>query len=114
VYGTQGELSNLDTALLISKGLIMKREGNCVANAVLLAVVLNLVLPLVLTPLATPEEIQPPTGASDLSLKGQFMHMMVHHGQVPLMSSVIVALVAGLAVFLGYRLNPMGHIQKVW
>jgi hypothetical protein len=91
----------------------MKREGNCVANAMVVAVALNLVLPLLLTPMATPEEIQPPTGASSLSLKGQFMHMMVHHGQVPFMSSVIMALVTGLAVFIGYRLNPTGPIQKV-
>ena len=68
-------------------------------RAVGIAVVLNLVLPMILTPMATPEEISPPNGAASLSLKGQFMHMMVHHNQVMLSSSVIIALIVGLSVF---------------
>ena len=68
-------------------------------RAVGIAVVLNLVLPMIFTPMATPEEISPPNGASSLSLKGQFMHMMVHHNQVMLSSSVIIALITGLSVF---------------
>ena len=55
---------------------------------------------------ATQEEIKPPKGASQLSVKGQFMHMMVHHGQVPFMSSVIVAIIVGLSFYLGYLLKP--------
>ena len=81
-------------------------DYNCIINAVLMGVLLNLGLPLVLKPLATPEEVKPPKGAASLSLKGQFMHMMVHHGQVPFMSSVIIAIIVGLSVYLGYLLNP--------
>ena len=84
----------------------MRDETKCIANAVIMGIVLNLVLPLLLTPFATKEEINPPSGASALSYKGQFMHMLVHHKQVPLMSSIIVALIVALAVYLGYKLKP--------
>ena len=73
-------------------------------NCVVYAVVLNLVLPMVLAPLATEEEIKPENGAASLSLKGQFMHMMVHHNQVQLSSSAIVGLIVLLACMLGHKL----------
>ena len=85
----------------------MKSESYCVANAVLIAVLLNLVLPMLLKPLATEDEIKHPNGASELSYKGQFMHMMVHHNQVPLMSSVIIAIIVGLSVYLGNNYKVM-------
>ena len=78
-------------------------ESNCIQNAVFYSVVLNLVLPFILKPFATPEEIKPSNGPKSLSLKGQFMHGMVHHSQVPLMSSLIVGLIVGLSVYLGYK-----------
>ena len=87
-------------------------DYNCIINAVLMGVLLNLGLPLVLVPFATPEEVKPPNGPSNLSLKGQFMHMMVHHNQVPVMSSVIIAIIVGLAVYLGYVLDPMKYVTK--
>jgi len=68
--------------------------------AVVIGVVINLVLPFVLKPLATQDEISPPNGASQLSLKGQGMHMFVHHAQVPFSSSVIVAIIVFLSVLL--------------
>ena len=83
----------------------MGDETNCIVNAMIVGVILNLVLPLLLTPFATKEEVNPPQGAATLSYKGQFMHMLVHHNQVPLMSSFIVALIVGLAVYLGYKLK---------
>ena len=86
-------------------------DSDCIINAVLMGVLLNLGLPLVLKPLATPEEVRPKDAAS-LSFKGQFMHMMVHHNQVPLVSSVIIAIIVGLAVYLGYVLDPMKYITK--
>tara|TARA_B100001094_G_scaffold286426_1_gene301225 strand:- start:99 stop:365 length:267 start_codon:yes stop_codon:yes gene_type:complete len=83
------------------------KKMNCVWNAVIIGIVLNLLLPLILDPFATSDEKKPPKGANNLSLKGQFMHMMVHHGQVPFMSSVIVAIIVFLSVSLGYWVNPM-------
>ncbi len=80
-------------------------ECRCIISAMVISVILNLVLPAILVNFATSEEIRPPSGAAGLSLKGQFMHMMVHHGQVPFMSSFIVALIVGLSVYLGYFLK---------
>tara|TARA_B100000900_G_C20599022_1_gene724719 strand:+ start:800 stop:1078 length:279 start_codon:yes stop_codon:yes gene_type:complete len=91
----------------------MGSEMYCILNAVLIGIVLNIVLPLVLAPFATPEEKVPPKGAAALSPKGQFMHMLVHHGQVPLMSSAIIALIVGLSVYLGYCLKPCERLMKL-
>ena len=68
---------------------------------VLVGVALNIILPMLLRPFATKEEAMPENGAASLSYKGQFMHMMVHHNQVPFMSSVIIAIIVGLSVYLG-------------
>lgn len=65
------------------------------------SVVLNLVLPIIFTPFASSEEIKPINGAENLSYKGQFMHMLVHHGQVPFTSSIIIAIVVGISFILG-------------
>ena len=72
---------------------------------VLVAIVLNIVLPLVATPFATPEQIKPPNGAGALPLFDQVMHMLVHHGQVPVTSSLIVALIVGLSVCIASKLK---------
>jgi hypothetical protein len=71
-----------------------------ILKSAVVGIVLNLVLPLILKPVATEEEITPPNGAAQLSLKSQFMHMMNHHNQVPLMSSLIIALIVGLSVYI--------------
>tara|TARA_B100001287_G_C22657408_1_gene518524 strand:+ start:878 stop:1126 length:249 start_codon:yes stop_codon:yes gene_type:complete len=70
-----------------------------ILKACVVGIILNLVLPFILKPFATPQEIKPPNGAASLSYKGQFMHMMVHHNQVPFMSSLIISLILGLSVF---------------
>ena len=69
----------------------------------LIAVALNVVLSYALSPFATKEEIKPPNGASELSFKSQIMHMLVHHAQVPITSSIIIVLIVGLSITLGYR-----------
>ena len=91
----------------------MDHEFKCILNAILIGIVLNIVLPLVVAPFATPEEVKPPKGAASLSPKGQFMHMLVHHGQVPVMSSAIIALIVGLSVYLGYLVKPIDRLQKL-
>ena len=68
-------------------------------NCVLWSVILNVVLSMLATHVATPEEVTPPNGAANLSLKGQIMHMLVHHNQVLVTSSLIVAIVVGLSVY---------------
>ena len=82
----------------------MKRDSKIILYAVLVAVVLNIVLPLVLKPIATEEEHKPSNGAASLSLKGQFMHMMVHHNQVILTSSAIVGLIVAISVAVALKL----------
>ena len=91
----------------------MDHELNCILNAMLVAVLLNLVLPFAVAPFATEEENMPPNGAASLSPKGQFMHMLVHHKQVPVVSSLIVALITGLAVYLGYLFKPCERLMKI-
>ena len=76
---------------------------NYLINPIIFGIILNLVLPLILKPFATPEEVRPTNGAASLSLKGQFMHMMIHHNQVPFMSSVIIAIIVGLSVYLSHQ-----------
>ena len=80
----------------------MDKGYKCVVNAVIYAVSLNLILPMVAKPFATKDEIKPPNGAANLSFKSQVMHMLVHHSQVPIASSVIVALIVALSITLGY------------
>ena len=81
----------------------MKSGYSCVINTVIYAVIINLVLPMVVKPFAIPEEIKPPNGADKLSFKSQLMHMLVHHAQVPLTSSLIIVLIVFLSMVLGYR-----------
>ena len=68
-------------------------------NCVLWSVILNVVVSMLATHVATPEEVTPPNGSANLSLKGQIMHMFVHHNQVLVTSSLIVAIVVGLSVY---------------
>jgi len=91
----------------------MDHELNCILNAVLFAVVLNTALPMLLSPYATSEEKSPSKGAGSLDMKGQFMHMMVHHNMTPVSSGLIVALITGLAIYLGYVLKPIEKLQKL-
>ena len=70
-----------------------------ILKAVLIAVALNIVLPLLLSKVATKDQIKPPNGAHNLPFLGQLMHMFVHHAQVPLSSSAIVAVIVGLSVY---------------
>lgn len=70
----------------------------CVGYSVLFAVLLNLLLPALAVHVATPDEVSPPAGVNALTYKEQVMHMLVHHHQVPVSSSLVVALVVALSV----------------
>ena len=76
-------------------------EGNKILlYSIAVSIVINLVLPQILLPFATPDEIKPPNGAALLSFKQQLMHMFVHHAQVPITSSIIVAIIVLLSVLI--------------
>ena len=78
---------------------------NNLIKPIMVGIAINLALPKIVTPLATPEEIKPPTGAKDLNMKQQLVHMLVHHGQVPISSSIIVATIVGLSVYLAGKIK---------
>ena len=63
-----------------------------------ISVVLNVMFSYMIAPLATPDQIKPPNGASELPFLSQIIHMLVHHKQVPITSSMIVFLVTLIAV----------------
>lgn len=71
-----------------------------VFNSVNVAMLLNLVLPFIVKPFATETQIKPPNGAGKLSFYDQIIHMLVHHAQVPLTSSLIIGIIVGLSVFI--------------
>ena len=75
----------------------------CIINSIIFGVILNILLPLILKRFALREEIRPASPVNKLSYKSQFMHMMVHHNQVPFMSSIIVGLIVGLSVWFSYQ-----------
>ena len=81
---------------------MVQKESKCALNAALFGVVLNLVLPMIVAPFATEEEKMPKNGVASLSMKGQIMHMLVHHQQVPVTSSLIIFAIVFLSVQLGY------------
>ena len=61
-------------------------------------VVVSLLVPLISPP--TAKQIKPPDGAASLAAFDQFMHMIVHHKQVLLMSSFIVFILVTLTVIV--------------
>lgn len=73
-------------------------------KAAVVGVVLNVVLSYALSPFATKEEVKPPNGAGNLSFKSQIIHMLVHHKQVMLSSSLIVALLVGISCWIACRI----------
>tara|TARA_B100000900_G_C20292923_1_gene598907 strand:- start:116 stop:361 length:246 start_codon:yes stop_codon:yes gene_type:complete len=73
-------------------------------KAAVIGVVLNIVFSYALSPFATEDEIKPPNGAENLSFKSQIMHMLYHHKQVILTSSIIVAVVVGISCWLACRM----------
>jgi len=80
----------------------MKSICNNVICATIIAVLINLIVPQIVKPFATQKQIKPPPphGASKLNFKDQLVHMLVHHSQVPLSSSVIVAIIVVVSVSL--------------
>ena len=83
----------------------MNKTSKLLLGSAVIAVVINLVLPFCLKPFATEEQIKPPNGAENLGFVDQLMHMFVHHAQVPLSSSIIIAVIVSLSVILGQMLK---------
>tara|TARA_Y100001970_G_C14203663_1_gene842613 strand:+ start:63 stop:323 length:261 start_codon:yes stop_codon:yes gene_type:complete len=80
--------------------------------SVVIAIFINIVLPQSVMPFASNDEITPPNGAENLSFKEQLIHMLVHHGQVPISSSIIVAIIVILSIILGKKFCKLIKINK--
>jgi hypothetical protein len=78
-------------------------EIKCAVYSALVAVLLNLLLPHLAKGYATKEEVKPKNGADKLSFKGQLMHMLVHHAQVPLSSSALIFVISVLSILISYK-----------
>lgn len=78
----------------------MDHEFKCIVNASIFAIVLNLVLPILADFL--------PVNKSN-----EYFKMLSHHKMTPISSSVIVAVITGLAVYLGYLVKPVERLQKL-
>ena len=79
---------------------MLNKFNNILTISVAFGILINLVVPFILKPFATKEQIKPPNGAGKLPFIDQLMHMFVHHAQVPLTSSIIIAVIVGLSVYL--------------
>lgn len=77
--------------------------NNLIICSVVIAIFINVLLPKLVMPFATPDEIKPPDGAGNLSFKEQIMHMLVHHAQVPVTSSLIIAVIVFLSIEIGMK-----------
>jgi Mn2+/Fe2+ NRAMP family transporter len=75
----------------------MNHEYKCILNAMIFAVALNLILPVLV-------------GYLPLDKSNEYMKMLAHHKMTPVSSSVIVAVITGLAVYLGYLFKPVEKI----
>ena len=73
----------------------------------IVGVLLNIILALSLAPFATKSEIKPPNGASKLGFKSQIVHMLVHHGQVLVTSSMIIFAIVALSIEISSALDRM-------
>ena len=73
--------------------------NNLFVKTICFAVLINLVLPNLIMPYATDIQIKPPLGAASLNFFDQIIHMLVHHAQVPITSSMIIALIVGLSLY---------------
>ena len=79
---------------------MLDKFNNILTISIAFGILINLVVPFILRPFATKEQIKPPNGADKLPFIDQLMHMFVHHAQVPVTSSIIIAVIVGLSVYL--------------
>ena len=86
-----------------------------ILNSILIGVLINLILPLILKRFATTREIRSRGSTDRFTYKGQFMSMMVNHNKIPFISSIVVAIIIGISIFLGDLLKPTENIiSRIW
>ena len=67
---------------------------------VIVAVALNLVLPMIAKHFASAHTVTAPDGIKKLSLWDQMVNMLVHHSEVPVSSSIIIAVVVAASLMI--------------
>ena len=72
-------------------------------NPIVISILINILLPLLIKPFANKIQISPPNGAASLKFFDQVMHMFVHHAQVPIASSLIVAIIVAASIHLNKK-----------
>lgn len=71
-----------------------------ITGPIIIAVVINLVLPQIVKQVATDTQKDPPAGAASLNYFDQLVHMFVHHAEVPITSSIIIAVIVLASILL--------------
>jgi hypothetical protein len=89
-----------------------KHQYICAVFAAIVSIILNLLLPNLVKKIASKEEISQENGVYSLSFTQQLMHMLVHHAQVPLTSSILVSVITFLSVLFGYKLKCFLKIKN--
>ena len=84
----------------MEKNKNLSQKNKAMVCSVVFAVIINLVLPFCVRPFATKNQIMPPKGAASLPFFDQLIHMFVHHAQVPVSSSIIIAVIVGLSLVI--------------
>jgi len=74
-------------------------------NAACVGVILNVLLSAIAMPYATKVQITPPNGAANLPFFSQIMHMLVHHKQVILTSSLIVFALVFISTYVSLSID---------
>ena len=67
---------------------------------IFISILINILIPFLIKPFASEIQITPPNGAASLEFIDQIMHMFVHHAQVPIASSLIVAIIVAASNYL--------------
>ena len=78
----------------------MKHEFTCIINAIIFSVLLNIGIPQLISYLP-------------LDKSNEIFKMLDHHKITPVSSSIIVAVITGLSVYLGYLFKPLEKIKSL-
>ncbi len=75
-----------------------ERVQKLVMYTVAISVGLNIVIPMLAKSHVSSNDANPSEGVQSLNTVGQIMHMLVSHGQTPVSSSVLVAVITGASL----------------
>ena len=82
----------------------MDSEQKIVACSVLVAVALNIISSFVLLPYIEESDRNPSSGVKNLDDQGKFNHLLYTNTEIPLMSSLFLAGIIYVSVFVGINI----------